>query len=146
MSFLGPVVGHASDEVVPARFEKQKLSFSFSGFRSAYSCSYAENQTEKILKTLGAENLSVRCSGGLEDRSNTVFIRAQFMSLRETTIEKSTRAASPVQLKLKFDESCDLHETIIRQALKKFEVYAEDNDSSCNNWQGKVKYTAIVLK
>jgi hypothetical protein len=140
------VSGYAADEVVPARLEKQKLSFSYSGFRSAYSCSYVESQTEKVLKALGAQNVSVRCSGGLEDRSETVFIRAQFSSVRETTADKSTRTASPTPVTFKFDESCDLHVRIIRSALKKFEVYAEDNDSSCYNWQGRVNYGVVVLK
>lgn len=146
VALFGAAVGHATDEVVPARLEKQKLSFSYSGFRSAYSCSYVENQTKKILKGLGAQNVSVRCSGGIEDRSETVFVRAQFSSIRETTADKSTRTASPTPVTFKFDESCDLHERIIRYSLKKFEVYAEDNDSSCYNWQGRVNYSVVVLK
>lgn len=48
----------------------QKVSFSYSGIeswgRSYYSCDYAEAQAEKHLEVLGATNVDVRCTGGIE--------------------------------------------------------------------------------
>ena len=47
-----------------------KVSFSYSGIeswgRSYYSCDYVEAQTEKVLELFGAQNIEVRCSGGIE--------------------------------------------------------------------------------
>jgi len=144
---FGFLAAHAEDVTqVPALQAKQKVQFSHSGFRSSYSCSYVEGQTKKILKALGAQEIKVRCSGGLESRSETVFIRAQFLALHETTEEKSTQVATILPVKLKFKESCSLHKTIVDQLLKKFEVYTHKEFNNCYDWQGRVEYDLTVLK
>ena len=146
-SLLVASVASAEDvQKVPALLAKQEVQFSYTGFRSAYSCDYAESQTEQILEDFGAEGVKVRCTGGLETGSNMLSVYAEFTSLRETTSQKSVRLATLTPVILKFDESCDFNETIVKNVLKGFEVYDQNIDSSCFDWQGRLAVEAVVLK
>lgn len=86
------------------------------GYESYYACSYVEDQTENYLELLGATNIDVRCSGGIQSGwyNQPVSIHASY-DLPEVagtyveTIEIKGDAFSP---------ACGINVRIIQEILK----------------------------
>ena len=70
---------------VAAQWRTQKLSFSYSGFTTLYTCSGLEDKVREILATLGArKDLKVRatgCTDGMDRPSRFAWVSAEFSAL-----------------------------------------------------------------
>jgi hypothetical protein len=130
---------------LPVLLSSEEIRFSYSSARSAYHCDYVRAETMAILRNLGALDIEVRCSGGLP-YSEFNHVTAKFVSLRETTSQKSTRTATLMPVILKFRESCDLHDRIMRSLLEGFDLYEYKKSGSCADSRGRLQYEMKVLK
>jgi hypothetical protein len=136
----------ASDEKeVPATNLEQEVSFSYFNFNAYYSCSYVEGVAYKILADLGATDVEVDCQGGLPDTTGN-WVTTRFLSARETTADKSTRTAKAVDVGIELRESCDLHDTIVREVAKGFDVKAFSKKGVCWDSAGNASYKLKVLR
>ena len=138
------VMARAQTEPVPAQLEDQKLKFYYSSIRSAYACSYMEVQTLLILEALGAQNIDVRCTGGLP-YSDYLNATIKFKSLASTTAATSELVGKRTYKELNFDESCDFNERLTRRLLKGFEVYKTKTRGSCRDSQGNITFKVELL-
>ncbi len=84
MKFISMIVlVFAATSAFATEYASKKLSWSpmtHSGWnRTYYNCDWAEGQVESHLKTLGAQNISVSCSGGIDwNWTSPIFVRAKF--------------------------------------------------------------------
>lgn len=81
-----------------AQWQRQKLSFDYSGFTTKYSCNGLEDKVREILLTFGArKDLKVRatgCAEGSDRPSRMAWVTAEFSSLAPLT-KASAAAAKP---------------------------------------------------
>ena len=134
------------------KYVDQEMKFHFSSNRSYYSCSYAEKQTEKYLTMLGAKDIEIRCTGGIQSGSPSwawapVSVRASFQAL--VAVDSSEKDSVPVEensLTFKGRGSCDFNSKLIKTALGHFEATVEHGFSNCFNSNGSYNYDVITLK
>ncbi len=120
--------------------ESKTIDVYFFSTRTYYSCDFAESQTEKILEKIGAQDIKVRCSGGLPYYSY-VDVRADF-----TVATNDDDDATYNLVEIKTDDSCDLNERILDEAFATFSTLNLNSSGVCWDSQGRLKYTAEVLK
>jgi hypothetical protein len=135
----------AEGQRVPAALTPQKVSYTWMGADAAYSCDFAQREVEKTLLALGARDVVTRCIGGLPDNAFPT-VDAKFISIRRATDDKATMQAQVSPVTIKFDNSCEFHEELIRSVLEKFEVFSKHASSSCWHSEGSVRYDVTVLK
>lgn len=88
------------------------------GRQSYYACDYVEGQTESYLELLGATNIDVRCSGGIQSGWSVqpVSIRASY-DLPEVTGQN----VETVEIKGdSFNPACGINVRIMSEVLKTF--------------------------
>ncbi len=105
-----------------SEYVTRKLSWSpmtNSGWTTTYySCSWAEGQVETHLENLGAQNISVICSGGIEmGWTSPVFINAKFDVLVPSTNDRTRTARLSSNT---FDTSCSFDVEFLDRAIKLF--------------------------
>ncbi|MEZ4873214.1 MAG: hypothetical protein R2827_13425 [Bdellovibrionales bacterium] len=118
--------------------ESTEINYSFSSFRSAYSCHYAETQFQEYVEALGGEIESIRCSGGIPYDDHFVAIRAQ---VRVPQVNENTRWVS---VELEGDEACKFNDNMIQELLNHFATRNLEHRSSCWHSQGRYKYSFDV--
>lgn len=134
------------------KYVDQEMKFQFLSNNSYYSCSYAEKQTEKYLIMLGAKDIEIRCTGGIQSGSPSwawapISVRASFQAL--VTVDNSEKDAVPVEensVTFKGRGSCDFNSKLIKNALSHFEAIIEGGFSNCFNSNGSYSYDVITLK
>ncbi|MCB0351274.1 MAG: hypothetical protein KDD38_08835, partial [Bdellovibrionales bacterium] len=86
----------------------------------------------------------VRCTGGLPyDRAS--YVDAQFISIRQTTSEKSTRKAKMMPVSVNFSKSCDLHRVMMREVIKGFDIYDYAEGGNCSPSRGNATFQFVTL-
>ena len=141
LSFVGVL---AQADEVPARWEKVTQKFSFHSFYSYYSCDYVEGRAQQILTDLGAQDINVKCRGGLPDWDIN-WVTAEYSVLQSADADKATTVGQVRSRGVSFDESCDLNEQMTNRFLKNFEVYTQEKRGFCNYSQGRMRYSVQLL-
>ena len=134
----------AQAEDVPARWETVTQKFSFSSFNSYYHCDYVERQAEEALEALGAQDINVRCRGGLPN-FDINWITAEYSVLQTADADKATTVGQVRSRNLRFRESCDLNDRMMKKFLSEFEVYEQRRTGSCHDSRGRIKYDVQLL-
>jgi hypothetical protein len=100
------------------------------GRQSYYACDYAQSQTEAFLTVVGAKNIDVSCSGGIQSwgSAQPVSIRASF-DLPAVT----TQVVEAVEVEGdSFSPACGLNVQIINTIVKKLpNVQVVKKSDSC---------------
>jgi hypothetical protein len=115
------------------------------GRQSYYACSYAEGQTESYLELLGATNIDVRCTGGINGGWSVqpVSIRASYDL--PVVVGNSVEAVS-----IKgdsFNPACGLNVRIINELLKTFtNVEVVKKSDSCAFQSSNYFYKLNIAK
>jgi hypothetical protein len=142
-----PITAHADFGLkqVHAALQPTKVTFSYSGFRSFYSCDFAERETKLMLTKLGAVDIKVRCSGGLPYQSS-LWVDSTFATIHEVPTDKSDKFAEITDVGLDYRDSCDFHKTIFDGVISKFQVYAKKVSESCWYSEGQFRAKVSTLK
>jgi hypothetical protein len=88
------------------------------GNQSYYACDYAQSQTENFLSVLGATNIDVSCSGGIQSwgSAQPVSIRARFdLPAVVTNTVESVEVEGDT-----WSPACGLNVQIVNSIVKKF--------------------------
>jgi len=98
-----------------------------------YDCDYAKTQTKRILKTLGASDIKVTCTGGL-DRfrrmpPRPLFLRTQFQALSSTGEGQYTAELQP--FRFRYTDDCHLPATLFKALVPHFEFATVEYTKSC---------------
>lgn len=115
-----------------SEYVSRKLSFSprthHGGTITYYNCDAVEAMAESHLQALGASNVRVSCSGGIEMGWMTpVFVRASF----DAVVPGENYGT--VQITLKGNESCHLNTEFLDAAIKLFPgVKVDSKRASCS--------------
>lgn len=127
----------------------EKVSFGYSGIegwgQSYYSCDYAEAQTEKHLATLGATQVDVRCTGGIEfGRMWPVSVTATF----DLPVLSGRNEAEAVTIKgERRNPACGLNVAIIKAILPKFSnVTVLAKNDSCAFASSTYSYDLSIVR
>jgi hypothetical protein len=127
----------------------QKVSFSYSGLegwgRSYYSCDYVEAQTEKVLELFGAQNVEVRCSGGIQwGQAWPVSVTASW----DAPALSGREVAETVKLKGdSWNPACGLNVTIVKNIVPKFSnVTIVKKSDSCAFQSSNYSYEFAIVR
>lgn len=110
------------------------------GGRAYYDCDAVEMKTADFLELLGASNISVKCSGGLDRHmgwAREAFVVASFDVAQEGSYE---------EFELKSFDSCHLYKEIFSGVKKAFDFERVDRVRSCMRSSDSVRITGSVLK
>ena len=129
---------------IPVLVSNENIQFEYTSPRSSYHCDFVKAETAAILRKLGATQIFVSCTGGIP-YGRTNYVQAQFQSLRQTTVDKSTRKAGMTQIILQFHQLCDLHEKIMAELLVGFDVFNYTDSGVCNFSNGEKGYDFATL-
>lgn len=117
---------------------EQNLNFYYSGFegrnRVYLACDFAESSAIELLEQLGAYDIEVYCSGGID------FGRMFPISLRGNYVVDNSRSGETIEIKSNFNTNCYLNTRFLDNVLKtmdhievvKKRSYCFDSDSSYN--------------
>ncbi len=101
--------------------------------RTYYDCSYAKRVTKNILKKMGAQEIKVSCTGGLDRNSRMmptpINLQAEFAALsRGGSGEFETESS---RFSIKYNQDCILPATIFNNLLPHFEATNVTQPSTC---------------
>lgn len=130
--------------LLPAYLVEQEISFEFYSNRSSYHCDFIRAETIAMLRHLGATDIDVECEGGLPYRGRNE-ITARFISVRQTTNDKSTRMATMTPVMFNFSTSCDLHDVLVQNILTGFDTFDYVAEGSCRGSRGALSYQFKTL-
>jgi len=139
-----------SSNVFAVGYKTVKSSFtvpelSGNGGRSYYSCDSVEAETQSILKTLGAKNISVRCTGGISPFGgfhSPAFVRANYSVLSFEVQGNMTVAIANERID---GNNCHLTNSIVNGVEKKFEI-SKLRTRNCFRASDRTMVTMDVLK
>jgi hypothetical protein len=128
------------------------FSFSYSGWgtfeQTYYTCSAAEDILEDHLETLGAKNVRVSCSGGLENWGNQW--RTFPLNLRATYINTSTGATTRnVRITSSSGRSngCDFNTKLLNKLIPKLgNVQVTSKRDRCIGESSRWEYNLVVTE
>ena len=132
MKFIAMIViALSASGAFASEYVSRKMSFSpmtNSGWnRTYYSCDWAENQAERHLKAMGAQNVRVTCTGGIDyNWVSPIFVRARF--------DAPVPAENDVtrEVVLKGNDGCSFSKEFIGRAVKLFPgVKVKSHRGSC---------------
>ena len=132
-------------DVVFAAESEESIQFRHRGVRQSYHCDFVRAETRAILRKLGATQIEVICRGGLPNNSYN-YVNVSFVSLRETTSDKSTKRAYRTGAEMQFSQRCDLRQAIVENVLNGFDVYDFAQDGECRQGLGQVFYSMKTLQ
>lgn len=97
-----------------------------------------------LLEALGAQDINVKCRGGLPD-FDINWINAEYSVLLTAEADKATTVGQVLSRNIRIKESCDLNDRMMRKFLSEFEVYAQDRRGVCNDSRGRLNYDVLLL-
>lgn len=120
MRFIAVLALVASASAFANEYVSKTVSFSVGGRGglnySYYNCDSVEDTVESHLEKLGATNISVRCSGGLQYPSPMppmpAFVKASF----DAPVPNGG-VVENVTLKARFDQNCEVNTTALNAIL-----------------------------
>jgi hypothetical protein len=117
--------------------------------RNYYSCDFAESALESHLETLGASNISVSCSGGIEYNWGMfpVNLAARF-DMPSATPENHTRSENIRVSSRSFgNSSCNFHTKLLNKLLPLFtNVAVNAKRTSCMDNDSRWSYDLTVFQ
>lgn len=117
--------------------------------RNYYSCDFAESALESHLETLGASNIRVTCSGGIEQGWGMwpVNLTARF-DIPSATAENHTRSeATRVSSRSFGNSSCNFHTKLLNKLLPLFtNVSVGAKRTTCMNNDSRWSYDVTVFQ
>ena len=124
LGFVG--TAQASEVAYPTETEINYtlLSHVGGGEQVYYNCDSVEDTVESMLKKLGAENISVRCTGGLDQDwrfPTPANVSARFIAASSVKNNQAPRKASVQNVVLRDNGSCHLY----KETLETLEVAME---------------------
>ncbi|MBD65602.1 MAG: hypothetical protein CME62_10375 [Halobacteriovoraceae bacterium] len=132
-------------------YEQKNASFTISsiagnGSRVYYNCNSVEDKVEDVLLQLGAKNIRVRCSGGLDrwGMSTDAFVRASFTALSEDVDGNIIAAVSHEEIRKRSD--CHLYSEIVEGVEDKFLMYSVPQVDRCYRAGDRTRIKLSVLK
>lgn len=115
--------------------EATPFSFDYNSQESYYSCSYAESQAKKVLKTMGANVLDVNCSGGIDHNM------LMPLSMDGGFILEAQGTRTVV---LKGRDSCDFNVKLINTILATIPTASVKAQSNCWNSEGNYRFEVTL--
>ncbi len=129
--------------------EFSHTDFGNDGFsRHYYSCDFAEAALEGHLEALGATQIDVSCSGGIESWGVfPVTLQARF-DLPNATRENHTRAtALRLKASSRFNEACFFHTKLLNKLLKvTSNVEVNSRSAHCVDNRSRWSYSVTVFE
>jgi hypothetical protein len=102
-------------------YVSKKVSFSVGGMggfnTTYYNCDSVEDRVESHLETLGASNISVRCSGGLDTWSSMPPMPAYVTASFDAQLPSNGGGVEEMTLKARFDQDCELNTKALQAIL-----------------------------
>jgi hypothetical protein len=134
-----------------AEYVAKSFSYSDSGrdgmSQNFYSCDYAESALSSHLEKLGAIDINVRCSGGIEHGSySPVNLNSSFKVTKFT--DPSTAKIEVATLKSRGSDSpCFFNTKLLNQLVKYFpNVYVDSKKASCFDNRTSWKYVLRIAQ
>lgn len=119
----------------------------FGGGQVFYNCDSVENKVEDLLKEMGAKNISVRCSGGL-DRfgrfSTSARVRTSFDVLSYEAPNDGTLFSTQT-VEVRERGNCHLYNSSFKALSKSFEM-SDISTRSCFRPSDRTRISFKVLK
>lgn len=151
MKFIMAFITALSFQAFGADYEAKEVNFTVSdrtsfGNRVFYNCDSVEHYVATSLEDLGARNITVRCSGGL-DRFGNIHLPARVSSTFEALNSSlvSSRKASMQEVVFRDHDNCHLMNSIIKSVMGEFEV-ASVEMRRCTSANAATRIKITVLK
>jgi hypothetical protein len=116
---------------------EKTVSFGYYNQKAMYACSYAENQAKSDLKAMGAVNVQIKCTGGIEAGS------PNWMPL-EMDITFDQNCSDGQTVTIKGNESCDFNVRLMDTLLTQVDHKSVDKSESCWDASGAYKYNVAL--
>ena len=118
-----------------ANAAEKSLSFNYSNHNAYYACSFAEAQMTKTLTAVGATDISVSCTGGIEHN--------QFWPVSvDATFSHELQGGKSVVLKGR--ESCEFNVKMIQAVASAVDAEVVKAQDTCWDADGNYKYELFV--
>ncbi|MEX0799142.1 MAG: hypothetical protein WD025_06840 [Bacteriovoracaceae bacterium] len=152
MALLAFSVSFATAQVVDTVEKTQTESFRIDsrtdfGGRVYYACESVEHKTEALLKELGAYDISVRCSGGIDPwggYAREAFVKTTFTVKSENA--QGDQDGSYEEFEFKSFGSCHLYSEVFSQVKDAFEFERLDKVRRCFRSNDRITISGSVLK
>lgn len=150
MRFVTLIALLISAQAFATEYVSRQFKFFFDGrnlgYTTYYTCDAARSALESHLKTLGAQDMHVRCNGGLENWGSTWQYTA--LSLNATFTAPQTMDASrtdTVRLRSRGNEGCDLNVGMLKKLIPMFpDVTVANSRTNCFNSNSPWSYTLNI--
>ncbi len=134
-----------------ANYASKTSSFSISsigpaGERVYYNCDSVERLVESTLSALGAKNIKVRCSGGIDTIGRIhmpAFVRAEYDAVSTQIAGDINTEAQTIHFQDR--EGCHLNTQVYKGLKKNFEI-ASEAVSRCSKSSSRTDIKLIVIK
>ena len=129
MKFITLIALFVSTAAFATEYVSKKLSWSpmtHSGWTETYyNCDWAEGQVESHLQSLGAQNISVSCSGGIQwNWTSPIFVNAKF--------DVPTNGSVSRDVTLSGNDACNFNTDFLDRVIPMFPgVAVRSRRSSC---------------
>lgn len=143
---LQTMAAELGSEVLANRTEKS-IEFNWTSNRSYYACSYAEGQTRKYLRALGAQDISTDCDGGIEYGQPywlPLSLTADFSVY--TQDGNGTEPVTNQKVVLRGNESCEFNVKLIEKILSQVSHTLVKKSVNCFEARGSYRYEIEVVK
>lgn len=114
-----------------------------------YNCDSVESSVYSILKKIGAEQIKVNCTGGLDDWRFPMpaYVSARFIAASSIKNKQAPRKASVESISLRDNGSCHLFKETLNTLEVAVELNVTKSPSSCRaDSRLRNKFTVDVLK
>ncbi len=100
-----------------------------------YNCDSVESTVKSMLKKLGAEDIRVRCTGGIDEWSTptSAFVTAKFVAASMVKNNQAPRVASIKSVTLRDDGNCHLYNETLMALSEGMELDVVDGPSYCSS-------------
>lgn len=128
MALVSPAMASDASAYVAATEKDNRVSFwiksrTTPGVVNYYSCDLVESIAEDMLESLGATDVSARCSGGIDNGfgfPREAYLRVSFKSVVSSADGTLQAEFSPVSIKGR--QNCELATQIMKEIKPQFEI------------------------
>ena len=150
MKALVLVIVFVAGNAMAYGYKKNSANFVISNFaqdgsRVYYNCASVEDSVDDTLKTLGAKDIRVRCTGGLDQWSmpTPAYVRASFRSISAEVNGNLSTSMHTEDLDAR--DNCHLNFAVFKGVQKYFEI-SSFNMGRCFRPSDRTRLTVDVLK
>lgn len=143
-------IATAAEYAYPERF---KVSYTLDTFLGAgdriyYNCDSVESDTKSLLKSLGAENIRVSCSGGFDHNlgyAGPAYVSARFVAPTMTKNNAAPRLAEVREVRLRGNDNCHFMSNTLEALSEVLELDILEGERSCFGNRSRSNYVVSVL-